>query len=269
MDVLKAFLSYSTRDKRLAGKIKERLSSWGVDVFMAHEDLVPSSEWQDEIVKNLSSCDVFIPILTGSYRLSDWTDQESGMAISRSRVVVPLNITRNPHGFLGKYQACKINTSQLDQSCEDLVLALKNRRELRLRVQNSFIHSFVNSQGYLEANTRSELLDRFGPYDESQINEIIRGSLSNDQVYGPTATRRRLRRFFSKNERVIRKELRKRFPEQIPTDLSLEDTDNQVYDYVAKRHGEISLSQASNDLGFSVDQVMGSTRRLKRKGLLA
>jgi hypothetical protein len=49
----------------------------------------------------------------------------------------------------------------------------------------------------------------------------------------------------------------------------LEGLDNRVYDYIAKRHGEISLSQASIDLGLSVDEVKLSTERLKRKGRLA
>jgi hypothetical protein len=48
-----------------------------------------------------------------------------------------------------------------------------------------------------------------------------------------------------------------------------ERLDNRVYDYIAKRHGEISLSQASKDLGLSVDEIKLSTERLKRKGRLA
>lgn len=45
--------------------------------------------------------------------------------------------------------------------------------------------------------------------------------------------------------------------------------DNRVYDYIVKRHGEISLSQASKDLGLSWEQVRRSTERLKKAGRLA
>jgi hypothetical protein len=48
-----------------------------------------------------------------------------------------------------------------------------------------------------------------------------------------------------------------------------EKLDNQVYDYIVKRGGEISLSQASRDLGFSVEELRLSTERLRRKGRLA
>jgi len=51
--------------------------------------------------------------------------------------------------------------------------------------------------------------------------------------------------------------------------VGLEEVDNRVYQYIAKRNGEISLSQASKDLGLPVNEVKLSTDRLKRKGLLA
>ena len=51
--------------------------------------------------------------------------------------------------------------------------------------------------------------------------------------------------------------------------VGLEEMDNRVYQYIAKRNGEISLSQASKDLGLPVNEVKLSTERLKRKGLLA
>jgi ribosomal protein L40E len=45
--------------------------------------------------------------------------------------------------------------------------------------------------------------------------------------------------------------------------------DNRVYEYIVKRGGEISLSQASRDLGFSVEELRLSTERLRREGRLA
>jgi len=56
---------------------------------------------------------------------------------------------------------------------------------------------------------------------------------------------------------------------QTPGAPDFERLDNRVYDYIAKRHGEISLSQASKDLRLSVDEIKLSTERLKRKGRLA
>jgi ribosomal protein L40E len=51
--------------------------------------------------------------------------------------------------------------------------------------------------------------------------------------------------------------------------LEAEKIDNRVYEYIVKRGGEISLSQASRDLGFSVEELRLSTERLRSKGRLA
>ena len=56
---------------------------------------------------------------------------------------------------------------------------------------------------------------------------------------------------------------------RITATYDLEAVDERIYDYIVKRHGEISLSRASKDLGLSVDEVKRSTERLKKKGRLA
>ncbi|HIH44794.1 MAG TPA: toll/interleukin-1 receptor domain-containing protein, partial [Candidatus Methanoperedenaceae archaeon] len=61
---LRIFLSYSTNDKVIAGSLKTLLELMGFEVFLAHEDIEPSVEWQEEIKDNLDKCDIFIPLLT-------------------------------------------------------------------------------------------------------------------------------------------------------------------------------------------------------------
>ncbi len=55
----------------------------------------------------------------------------------------------------------------------------------------------------------------------------------------------------------------------VDTRPDLNAMDDRVYKYVVKQQGEISLSQASADLGISVDELKKSTERLKKKGRLA
>jgi hypothetical protein len=45
--------------------------------------------------------------------------------------------------------------------------------------------------------------------------------------------------------------------------------EDKVYDYIVKHEGVISLSQASKDLGISVDELKRTTEGLKKKGRLA
>jgi hypothetical protein len=46
-------------------------------------------------------------------------------------------------------------------------------------------------------------------------------------------------------------------------------TENKVYDYIVKHEGIISLSEASTELGISVEQLKEITERLKREGRLS
>ena len=49
MSVIKAFLSYSTKDKKIAGKIKEEFEKIGINLFLAHQDIKISKEWRKRI----------------------------------------------------------------------------------------------------------------------------------------------------------------------------------------------------------------------------
>jgi len=114
------FLSYSTRDKRLAGEIKRGLVDCDLDVFMAHEDLTPSALWVEEILRNINNCDAFVPILAEHFRGSMWTDQESGQALAKGKLIIPLMFSDSPHGFLGRFQAKKVDVDNLLPCCQTI-----------------------------------------------------------------------------------------------------------------------------------------------------
>jgi hypothetical protein len=199
----------------LAGKIKKGLVYWGIDVFLAHEDIRASKQWQDDIVKNLRSCDVFMPLLTKRFRRSEWTDQESGMAVIESKIVMPLSITKiKPHGFLARYQAFKLKASALDRSCQGIVLAMKDNPELKTSVQDSFIRGLLRSSSFDEANAKTEFLEKLGPYNKRQVNEIVSGSVTNSQIYDGFTAKRKLRDFFLTNQTAVEGDLRRAFKER-------------------------------------------------------
>jgi len=79
--LFKVFLSYSSKDRVIARKIKRGLNTFGVATFLAHDDLTPTVEWEEEILCALRECDAFLPILTENYPTSSWTDQEVGVAV--------------------------------------------------------------------------------------------------------------------------------------------------------------------------------------------
>ncbi len=71
---LRVFISYTSLDKKLAGELKSYLAQYGIRVFLAHDTINPTDEWQVKILEALEKMDVFIPLLTKEFKLSDWTD---------------------------------------------------------------------------------------------------------------------------------------------------------------------------------------------------
>ena len=110
---LKVFISYSSKDKHIAAIIKEGLSNLGQSSFLAHEDIAPSKEWQNEIINELKTCNVFVPLITENFKESDWTSQEIGAAFINDMEIIPISVDLPnqssilPYGFISKYQALK------------------------------------------------------------------------------------------------------------------------------------------------------------------
>ncbi len=74
------FLSYSDNNKDIAGKVKIALKEYGVDAFLAREDIPAAENWEDAIVRHLDRCDAFVPIITKGFNSSRWANQETGYA---------------------------------------------------------------------------------------------------------------------------------------------------------------------------------------------
>ena len=99
------FLSHISRYKAEAAALKDDLRLFGVSCFVAHKDIEPLKEWQDEIELALASMDALAALLTPGFHESLWTDQEVGFAYARQVQILPLRLGLDPYGFLGKFQA--------------------------------------------------------------------------------------------------------------------------------------------------------------------
>lgn len=200
---LRAFLSYFHADRRLAGRIKGELQRFGIAVFLAHEDIDPSHEWQEEILRELDKCHLFLPLLTRRFHGSRWTDQETGLAIAKRKVIIPLSVGVNPYGFAGRFQAFVFRRGRLARSCLQLLHTIRANGKLRSRALNCLINAFRDSVDFNDSRDKSELLLESGPLSKAQANEVIRVSADNDQIYNCTPTVKNLKRFIRRNRKNI------------------------------------------------------------------
>ena len=118
------FISYSSKDKVLAGDIKRLLEKHdGIRCFLAHDDIIPGSEWEKEILSNLETCQVFLSLQTDNLTHSYWCQQESGFLLPRKIPVIPIvpDGVGKPVGFHAKYHAFPLKVNDLEKSIDKLV----------------------------------------------------------------------------------------------------------------------------------------------------
>lgn len=108
-DPFRIFLSHISKFKAETAELKKRLKLFGVSCFVAHMDIKPSKEWQNEIELALASMDGFVALLTEKFHESAWTDQEVGFAFARRVPIVAVRLGLDPYGFIGKFQGLASN----------------------------------------------------------------------------------------------------------------------------------------------------------------
>jgi hypothetical protein len=120
------FISHSSKQKIEIGEFKVALRQYGIDAFVAHDDIEPTKEWQDVIETALHTCEAFTAYLTLDFQPSDWCDQEVGVALARGILIIPIRKGKNPYGFMGKYQALPGANKHPPRLAEDIAEILRS-----------------------------------------------------------------------------------------------------------------------------------------------
>ena len=105
-----AFISYSHDDRKYAGQTKAVLATFGIDAFLAHEDIHVSHDWRDRILQELKCCKLFVALLSKKFLASKWAPQEVGFIVSREEVkIMPISLDDTVAcGFIGNIQSKRI-----------------------------------------------------------------------------------------------------------------------------------------------------------------
>lgn len=154
----KVFLSHVAAEKEFAGRLKQRLVRYGVEAFVAHEDIHPGEAWQETIQAALRSCDALVALLHTGFNASSWCDQEVGIALGLGVMTVPVKIEQDPYGFIGSIQA--VNDTAKDPPAAALAimeLLLADKRT-SLAITEAVITRLVRARGWIHANDLARLL---------------------------------------------------------------------------------------------------------------
>jgi hypothetical protein len=231
---LRAFISYSEENKKIASGIKENLNRFGVQAFLAHDDIPPGKDWASEILKNLRNTDIFIALLTQDFIKSKWTDQEAGIAICLDKFIIPISLDGTlPYGFIEKYQAFKnfkyefknyvVNIRTMEEKefldCKGeiykIIEFISKEENFKENLADSLITSLENVSSFRQAESYFELLIKLEPFSEGQINKIVEISIKNRQIYDAHGCQDMLKNLLKKYSNSIEESNRKTIEEKI------------------------------------------------------
>lgn len=125
-NAVKAFISHTAKDKIIATRLRDVLRDHNIESFVAHEDIKPSKEWEEEIRKALNTMDFFISIHTEGFSERLWCQQEIGYAYARNVKIIPIKFGEDPQGFISKYQALIRGNKQAETIAQDILSILKD-----------------------------------------------------------------------------------------------------------------------------------------------
>jgi hypothetical protein len=186
---IKAFISYSTRDKLYGAQIKRILEAYAIECFLAHEDLEVSEEWKSRIFEELQRCDIFIPLLSRAFHESDWAPQEVGVVIARQEVaIIPLSIDGTiPFGFISHVQSKRISDEGVT---ENLIIAPLVRKYPHAVIPG-MIQKVSRAGSYRGAEAAMKPLVTLYPIlDDDELDALVKASIDNDQVWSASLCNR-------------------------------------------------------------------------------
>lgn len=137
-NLLKVFISHLSKHKIIAKQLKEALQPYHIDCFVAHEDIYPSLEWQDEILKALQAMDAFISIHCEDFQNSIWCQQEVGAAMARNMKIIPIKFDgkEDPAGFISKIQGLSRAGKNRYTLAKEIVEIIKKDEKTRSNYEN-------------------------------------------------------------------------------------------------------------------------------------
>lgn len=178
------FLSHVSIHKVAVSELKGELRKLGVSSFVAHEDIEPTLEWQEEIDLALRSMDGFAALLTPEFHESRWTDQEIGFALARGIPVIPVRLGMDPYGFIGKIQGLPGRFDAPAALASNLVDLIQKDKRTTSTMAEALVVALETAGSFLAAKAVVGKIEKQPSFTPEQLARMEVASKKNSQVSG-------------------------------------------------------------------------------------
>lgn len=184
------FLSHKWEDALYVGAVKKILGdNYGIDAFVAHDDIEPSKRWREVIKAALSSCHALVAVMHEQFHDSQWCDQEVGWALGRNLPVVTVRregVPRKPDGFLEEHQditvSAKFGSGERFVAEKIFEVVLADPRTHAVGVK-ALAEAFVSSFSFDQTRLLWNLIQNESHWDGEQLRRFEYAVQTNRQVY--------------------------------------------------------------------------------------
>lgn len=197
-ELFRLFLSHSSADKEYVSGLKASLAHRGIQGFVAHEDIEPTSEWLSTIRGALDTCDALVAVLTADFTSSYWCDQEVGHAIGMRRLIVPLARGTMPYGFMSRYQALKCADSPPADVAERVADILFANPLTSGRMAEAMIDNLGRSGSFASAKSNMSYVEQIGNWTPDMMRKL-EATKKNDQVSQSFGVPERIEKIIANN----------------------------------------------------------------------
>lgn len=185
------FISHVHEDAVFASTVRDVLQKrWGIDAFVAHNDINPSKVWRNTIRSGLATCHFMVAMLHERFHASQWCDQEVGWAMGRNIPVMPVRFGPAPHrfdGFLEEYQDCNVDLSKgtavvgfVAQTIFDAVLSDPRTHHVGVK---ALVEAFVNSRSFAQTDHLWAKIAAEPHWESAELRRLEYAVATNDQIY--------------------------------------------------------------------------------------
>lgn len=114
------FISYSSKDVDVVSNVVRMLKEAGIKYCKAPEDIPVGSNYAREIPKMISSCEVFLLIISEESQKSIWVEKEIDFAINNKKIIVPLKISNDALTDMFRFYLNNVQMIHYDNQEESL-----------------------------------------------------------------------------------------------------------------------------------------------------
>jgi hypothetical protein len=182
--MFRLFISHLASRRKVAAELQEALWEFGISSFVAHNDIEPTTEWENQIELALSTCDALVALLYDKFHESKWTDQEIGFAMGRGVSVCSVLFGETPYGFIGRFQAFNGNHKGTEELAEEIFDAYRKNKQTQSRMSGILVSLFENTNSFAQAKTRIGYLEELNVWEPSFARRILEAVDNNNQVKG-------------------------------------------------------------------------------------